>query len=943
GDNWINLHVEDIHGNSADYPVQVTVIDNEAPFIDIYGAVIEAQTEPGQCYALSSSLELPPVYDNCGEAYAWYPDSVELPVGINTIEVTAEDIHGNSITEQIEVTVIDNEAPVVIADSAIVAFTEPGMCSAFADNIPLPELWDNCGISTAYYIDGPEIPVGDNWINLHVEDIHGNSADYPVQVTVIDNEAPFIDIYGAVIEAQTEPGQCYALSSSLELPPVFDNCSEAYAWYPDSIQLPVGINTIEVTAEDIYGNSIAEQIEVTVIDNEAPVVIADSAIVAFTEPGMCSAFINNIALPELWDNCGISTAYYIDGPEIPVGDNWINLHVEDIHGNSADYPVQVTVIDNEAPFIMCAPDIVQENDPGMCEAFVEVAGPEIADNCEISYLVNNYTGNSIASAVYPVGETIIEWTVFDLHGNSSTCYQSITVEDNEKAVFVADSVLTVSLDTGNCHKVASNLEIPSVIDNCGLAVINYFGPDTLYKGFIDVVWEAIDIHDNSTLFYQQITVVDTEKPIVIQPEDYVQKNDSGTCEATIVLTDPLATDNCLIHSITNDAPEIFEKGLNVVTWTITDDSGNLTNVEQNVIVENPLPEPNVFETSYDPVHIDSMVTISTSSSDDNLTASYWLWDDGSLSETDITNITASHYYAQPGVYSPAIVLIDACGDSTITHVADSVVVEDLNLKSAFILGDEPESTIKRYIVIYDPEGGFVTGGGIFYSPIGASTWYPTATGVASFGFVSKYVKNKVNPDGNTAFKFQAGDIDFKSTEYDWLVVAGSRAKFKGWGKINGEGEYGFMISAIDGDLKEKGDPDLFRIKIWDRYSEEVVYDNELGTEIDADPTTTLMEGSIVIHSEIEKSGELTNSEILVNVQEAINIYPNPTSGIINITGFDINQTYLVRLIDNAGREITRYKDVSSDIEIDLTNMASGHYHVNIICGDKFATFQIIKR
>ena len=66
------------------------------------------------------------------------------------------------------------------------------------------------------------------------------------------------------------------------------------------------------------------------------------------------------------------------------------------------------------------------------------------------------------------------------------------------------------------------------------------------------------------------------------------------------------------------------------------------------------------------------------------------------------------------------------------------------------------------------------------------------------------------PTGNTEFNFKAGDLNFHSSSYDWLVVAGANAKYKGVGTINGEGYYGFMLTATD------GSPDTFRIKIWDK-------------------------------------------------------------------------------------------------------------------------------
>lgn len=44
------------------------------------------------------------------------------------------------------------------------------------------------------------------------------------------------------------------------------------------------------------------------------------------------------------------------------------------------------------------------------------------------------------------------------------------------------------------------------------------------------------------------------------------------------------------------------------------------------------------------------------------------------------------------------------------------------------------------------------------------------------------------------------------------------------------------------------DVDLFRIKIWDKDAgDQVVYDNEIGGSHDADPTTSIGGGNIVVH------------------------------------------------------------------------------------------------
>ncbi|HEY6948784.1 MAG TPA: hypothetical protein VI297_08210, partial [Gemmatimonadales bacterium] len=144
------------------------------------------------------------------------------------------------------------------------------------------------------------------------------------------------------------------------------------------------------------------------------------------------------------------------------------------------------------------------------------------------------------------------------------------------------------------------------------------------------------------------------------------------------------------------------------------------------------------------------------------------------------------------------------------------------------------------LAVYDASAGFATGGGWINSPAGAYVPDPTLTGKANFGFVSKYQKGATIPTGDTEFQFQTAGLNFKSTSYDWLVISGSKAQYKGSGTINGAGSYGFILTAID------GSPDKFRIKITTAGGG-LVYDNQLNAPDTADPTTALGGGSIVIH------------------------------------------------------------------------------------------------
>ncbi len=170
---------------------------------------------------------------------------------------------------------------------------------------------------------------------------------------------------------------------------------------------------------------------------------------------------------------------------------------------------------------------------------------------------------------------------------------------------------------------------------------------------------------------------------------------------------------------------------------------------------------------------------------------------------------------------------------THTYTATGVYVVVAHIKDA---GGLSADESYKYVVVTDANGGFVTGGG----------WITTPNGKAAFGLVSKYNKGHSTPDGNT--EFQAPGMNFKSTSCDWLVVAGPKAQYKGSGTINGSGNYGFMLTVIDGSMKSKGGADMFRIKIWDKSTGLAIYDNQPGAPDTAAPTTATGGGSIRIHN-----------------------------------------------------------------------------------------------
>ncbi|MCH7738026.1 MAG: hypothetical protein IH872_11575, partial [Chloroflexi bacterium] len=269
-----------------------------------------------------------------------------------------------------------------------------------------------------------------------------------------------------------------------------------------------------------------------------------------------------------------------------------------------------------------------------------------------------------------------------------------------------------------------------------------------------------------------------------------------------------------------------------VTITATDSDGAATSAIFDLVVINLAPSVGPITAPVDPVQVNTSINASAGFTDPGIGDTHtavWDWGDNTTSPGTVTetggagSVSDSHTYTAAGVY-------------TVT-----LTVSDEELAS--------DQSVFQFVVVYDPDGGFVTGGGWIDSPLGAFTSDPSLTGNAFFGFVSKYLNGATTPTGQTEFQFKVADLDFHSEVYDWLVVAGPSARYKGTGTINNQGNYGFMLVAVDGSINGGGGTDKFRIKIWDiDNNDSVVYDNQLGESDDSNASTEIGGGSIIIHN-----------------------------------------------------------------------------------------------
>jgi hypothetical protein len=237
------------------------------------------------------------------------------------------------------------------------------------------------------------------------------------------------------------------------------------------------VRTWKVT--DHCGNASNSQTQLILIkDSTAPTLTMPGNITVNNDHRLCGANVN-VPQPIAHDNCGIASLINsVNGTSdasgfYPVGITTISWTATDRCGNSSNKTMTVTVIDNEAPVVTCPADVVS------CSTSISLGTPTVSDNCEIANIGNN------APTTFPIGQTtIVTWTITDIHGNSSSCTQSVTISQMTASASgssqvgcnnAADGVITVTASGGTgAYSYSLNGGIPqsSNIFN-GLAAGSY--------------------------------------------------------------------------------------------------------------------------------------------------------------------------------------------------------------------------------------------------------------------------------------------------------------------------------------------------------------------------------------------------------------------------------------------------------------------------------------
>ncbi len=148
--------------------------------------------------------------------------------------------------------------------------------------------------------------------------------------------------------------------------------------------------------------------------------------------------------------------------------------------------------------------------------------------------------------------------------------------------FISDSTLGTATATDNVGVVS--------LVRSGVPAGNIFP-----IGVTTLTWTATDVFGNQTVGTQLVTVVDTQKPVLVVPPNLSRQIPGNS--SSIIVTDAelgtaTASDNSGSVTIVRTgvpAGNVFPVGTTTITYTATDAAGNVTTGTQTVTVTRPAP------------------------------------------------------------------------------------------------------------------------------------------------------------------------------------------------------------------------------------------------------------------------------------------------------------------------------------------------------------------
>ncbi len=619
GLNVVELVVTDASGNTGTCEATVTVVEE----LNLQAICQDITVELGMNGTVTIT---PEQVDGGSQSTCQAPDlSIDVDLfdcsdtGTNQVILTATS--GINSDECIAVvTVVDNTAPTAECQSQTIYLDGAGNASITAAEVDNGS-FDNCPFTTAIDLNSFTCAdTGPNNVTLTVTDQSGNTATCISVVTVLDTISPVCATQDITISLDGNGNAMITVNDINN--GSSDNCAPlTFGLTPTNFTCDdLGDNIVTLTVQDPSANTKACQATVTVIDEGSLVANCQNITVSLDQNGQvvitpgqidtgsgggCTGSNVNLALDETDFNCD------------DIGPNIVTLTVTDQMGNSASCTATVTVVDDLSPVITCPPNVqLNCNDEIDLGDLSEFGVATAVDNC-VEPVVTESSNIDLDNC--GAGTILRTFTATDNTNPPVQCVQTIAIGNPDPfdagdidfppaLIELTDCASTdpedipngspvINLSPTSCAAISVNFEDSDpefTVDN---------DPNTVCQSFTRT-WTIIDTcqlepgtQNGIFVFVQTITVNDFTPPVFNNLNDINLVATPGNCEIFVNLV-ASATD-CSEITYTNDSPYgntdgadasgNYPFGTTVVTFTATDECGNISSQEVEVEITEQSP------------------------------------------------------------------------------------------------------------------------------------------------------------------------------------------------------------------------------------------------------------------------------------------------------------------------------------------------------------------
>jgi len=350
----VSCSASDAHHNTATGAFTVTVVDTTPPKLTLPSNLkVEATSAAGADVTFQASAADAvdgPVAVTCTRGTETLKStdagfSSVTPYAVDktaTIVCGATDKHGNAVSGQFTISVVDTMPPAITVQSDVVAEATSPSGAAVVYAASAADLVDGAVTPSCAPASGSSFPIGSTLVTCNATDAHGNVSTRSFTVSVRDATAPVLAM-PANITAEAAGPSGTAVEYTVTASDVVAGAATAICSPASGSTFPIGTTTVSCTAADTSGNIVTGSFPVTVVDTTPPALTMpqDMSLAATSSAGAVATF--SARATDLVDGPITPPCLPASGSTFPVGTTTVACSATDAAGNTATRSFKVTV------------------------------------------------------------------------------------------------------------------------------------------------------------------------------------------------------------------------------------------------------------------------------------------------------------------------------------------------------------------------------------------------------------------------------------------------------------------------------------------------------------------------------------------------------------------------------------------------------------------------